>query len=144
PVPLATRTLVIGRRPASVPERAQGPIGSVPSRAGDAAIVLTSGYASGSRSVLVAFPRDASRPSTGVKVGTSVTTAEGTRLEHERLTNLRRVLDPGRAGALPVAIDLVDVLGVPASVQSCADGPRMDAGSGRARSGRRNASRQLD
>jgi hypothetical protein len=121
---LAPRLLVIGRQADDGTGRA-GIVGSPAAVAGDRAIVLTSGYDAGSRSIVLPFAAGDAAPRHVVKVATGVESEEATAGEHERLRRLHETLPIGVARALPLPLRELSIAGREACVQSCAVGPSL-------------------
>ena len=120
----APRLLVIARRSADGSERA-GIVGSPAAVAGDRAIVLTSGYDAGSRSIVLPIAAGDTAPRHVVKVATGPESGEATAGEHERLRRLHQTLPVGVGRALPLPLRELTIAGHEACVQSRAVGPSL-------------------
>jgi hypothetical protein len=111
---LAPRLLVIGCRANTIPSA-------------EPAIVLTSGYDPGSRSIVLRFGRRDRAPGTVVKVASGAESAAATVGEHQRLRMLHDTLPWELRRALPAPIALTTIAGRTACIQSCAPGPSLNA-----------------
>lgn len=101
------------------------PLGVPMARGDERAIVVTSGYDTASRAVVLPFDPAARSPRFAVKVASSSRTTTGTLREHERLIDLHASLSRYTARALPRPLGLYTVGGRVACVQTCAKGPSM-------------------
>ena len=105
----------------------EAPAVGVPlARGGERSIVLTSGYDSGSRALLLPFEPRAASPRFAVKIASSPGTAIGTIREHERLISLHAILPPYIARGVPEPVGRYTLAARTACVQSCAPGPLMN------------------
>lgn len=124
---VAPRYFVVARRLDDDGIDRHGIIGSPAGVSSDRAIVLTSGYDSGSRSIVLPFASGDSAPRHVVKVATGPESEEATVGEHERLVRLQQTLPAGVSRALPRPLRELSIGGRQACVQTCAVGASLQS-----------------